>query len=132
MRPSAERALAAGRTRRAPARPGLIGGWFVWTFEPPVTRLFKLKAPGKIRPRPSPPLSGAPVAFFDAHGDVRAFLKEFSGIDLAGVRFANPFVAGVRFSLATGLHVLAAHDRRHLWQAERAKQSAELGVRSAE
>jgi len=32
----------------------------------------------------------------------------------------NPFIRGVRFSLATGLHVIAAHERRHLWQAARA------------
>jgi hypothetical protein len=32
-------------------------------------------------------------------------------------------VRGIRFSLATGLHVIAAHDRRHLlqaWQVRRA------------
>jgi hypothetical protein len=30
----------------------------------------------------------------------------------------------VRFSLATGLHVLAAHERRHLWQAWRVREAA--------
>jgi hypothetical protein len=117
LRPAAVRARAEGRVRRGPARPGLIGGWFVWTFEPSATRVFKLKAPGTIVPRPSPPLSDAAAAFFDAHADLRAFLEEFKAIDLAGVRFRNPFVAAFRFSLATGLHVLAAHDRRHLRQA---------------
>jgi hypothetical protein len=29
----------------------------------------------------------------------------------------------VRFSIATGLFVIAAHDRRHLWQAEQVKQA---------
>jgi hypothetical protein len=43
------------------------------------------------------------------------------------VRFPNPFVRGVRFSLATGLHVIAAHERRHLWQAWRARRAAERG-----
>ena len=119
LRPAAERALVEGRMRRRPARPGVLGGWFVWTFEPSAARLFTLKAPGKIRPRPSPPLADASSAFFAAHAEVRAFLTEFSGIDLARVRFRNPFVTGLRFSLATGLHVLAAHDRRHLRQAWR-------------
>ena len=44
---------------------------------------------------------------------------------IAGVRFPNPFIRGVRFSLATGLHVIAAHERRHLWQAWRVRQAAE-------
>jgi hypothetical protein len=117
LRPAAERALAEGRLRRGPAVPGFIGGWFVWTFEPSATRLFKLKAPRTIRPGPSPPLADASAAFFAAHADLRAFLAAYSGIDLAGVRFRNPFVSAFRFSLATGLHVLAAHDRRHLRQA---------------
>lgn len=117
LRPPAERALAQGRLRRGPAKPGLIGGWFVRSLEPPATRLFRMSAPGKIQPRPSPPLADAAADYFEAHAAVREFLREFSGIDLNGATFPNPFVAGVRFSLATGLHVLAAHDRRHLWQA---------------
>jgi hypothetical protein len=49
-------------------------------------------------------------------------------IDLTGVRFPNPFIRGVRFSLATGLHVIAAHERRHLWQAWRVRQAAERSI----
>jgi hypothetical protein len=32
-------------------------------------------------------------------------------------------VPGVRFSLATGLHIIAAHDRRHLQQGWRVRRS---------
>ena len=49
----------------------------------------------------------------------------YADIDLAGVRFANPFIRGVRFSLATGLHVIAAHERRHLWQAWNVRRAEE-------
>jgi hypothetical protein len=48
-----------------------------------------------------------------------------AALDLAGIRFVNPFLPGVRFSLATGLHVIAAHERRHLWQAWRVRRAAE-------
>lgn len=50
-------------------------------------------------------------------GDVRAFLSHNADLDLAGIRFPNPFVRGIRCSVATGLHVIAAHERRHLWRA---------------
>ena len=59
---------------------------------------------------------------------MREFLRRYAEIDLAGVRFPNPFIRGVRFSLATGLHVIAAHERRHLWQAWRVRQAAERAV----
>jgi hypothetical protein len=44
------------------------------------------------------------------------------------VRFPNPLVRGLRFSLATGLHVIAAHERRHLWQAWRIRRGMEAGM----
>lgn len=89
MEPAAVDALARGSRRRRPALPGLIGSWFVRSLDAPVKPRFRMKAPAKIVPRESPAL----------------------------VHFPNPFIPGVRFSLATGLHVIAAHDRRHLSQA---------------
>jgi len=125
MQPPAERALAEGRSRRGPALPGVIGGWFVRSLEPPVKALFKTRAPRKIQPRPSPPLGHALEQFLASQREVVAFLRKYSAIDLAGVVFQNPFLGAVRFSLATGLHVLAAHERRHLWQARRVRNAAE-------
>ncbi len=115
MEPSAERARRDGRLRRRPALPGILGGWFAKSLEPPATR--KMRAPRTIVPRPSPPLADAAAAFFASHVQVVEFLRRYPDIDLAGVRFPNPFIRGLRFSLATGVHVLAAHERRHLWQA---------------
>jgi hypothetical protein len=126
MRPAADRALAQGSHRRRPAQPGLVGGWFVRTLEPPVKPLLKGKAPQSIRPRTSPALTDAASQFLASQAEVRTFLRTYAGIDLAGVRFPNPFIRGVRFSLATGLHVIAAHERRHLWQARRVQQAAAL------
>jgi hypothetical protein len=117
MTPPAERALQQGRRRRGPAVPGLIGGWFVRSMEPPVRPRFRMNAPKKIVPREAPLLGDAAAQFLTSHDAVRAFLRTYADIDLAHVVFPNPFIRGVRFSLATGLHVLEAHERRHLWQA---------------
>lgn len=125
MQQSAVRAREQGRQRRGPVRPGLIGGWFVRTLEPPVKPRFKTKAPASIQPRTAPALADAVADFLASQDKVRAFLRAYAGLDLAGVRFQNPFVRGVRFSLATGLHVIVAHERRHLWQAWRVRQAAE-------
>src|SRR5690349_12837574 len=64
MEPAAARALAQGRRRRGPARPGLIGGWFVRMLEPPVKRPFRMNAPSSIRPRRAPALDDAAAQFF--------------------------------------------------------------------
>ena len=125
MKPAAEQALRQGRRRHRPAQPGLVGGWFVRTLEPPVKPRWRMTAPRKIRPRVSPALDDAFAQFLASQHDVRAFLGKYADVDLAGVHFPNPFIRGIRFSLATGLHVLAAHERRHLWQAWRVRQAAE-------
>jgi DinB superfamily len=122
---SAVRARAKGRPRRGPAVPGVVGRWFVRWLEPPVNPRLKGRAPRIIRPRTAPSLADAFAAFAASHREVRAFLRAYADLDLAGVRFPNPFVRGLRFSLATGLHVIAAHERRHLWQAWRVRRAAE-------
>lgn len=117
MEPAAAQALQRGRLRREAALPGLIGGWFVRMLEPPVKPHIKMRAPKKIVPRESPALADAAAQFFALQDEVRAFLRKYRDIDLSSVRFVNPFIRVIRFSLATGLHVIAAHDRRHLCQA---------------
>jgi hypothetical protein len=130
MRPAAARARERGKWRRGPAKPGILGGWFVRTLEPLENprRGRKLKAPRKIKPRIAPPLADARAAFFAAHRDAVAFLRENADLDLAHIHFANPFVAILRWSLATGMNVIAAHERRHLLQAWRARNAAAVAV----
>jgi hypothetical protein len=132
MRPVAERAAERGRIRRRSATPGLIGRWFVRRMEPPVRGRARMNAPAKIRPRVGPSLAEALARFSAAHEEVRAFLARYAELDLAGVRFPNPFVAGIRFSLATGIHVLAAHERRHLWQAWNVRRAAEAATAASD
>ena len=115
MRPAAARARGQGRLRRRPAVPGPIGRLFVRTMEPSAAP--RLRAPKLIRPRPAPPLDDALAAFQLSQAEVRVFLRDNADLDLAGVRFVNPFIRAIRFSLATGLHVIPAHERRHLRQA---------------
>ncbi len=127
MQESANRAQTQGRLRRRPARPGWAGRLFVGSLEPPPKWWSKLRAPQKIRPRPSPPLAEAFTDFMASLTDARTFLHAEAHLDLAGTRFPNPFIPGVSFSLATGLHVITAHARRHLWQGWRVRRTLEGG-----
>ena len=128
MKEPAIRAREQGRFRRGPATPGFVGRWFVMTMEPPVKAPFRMKAPRIVEPRAAPPLVSAFGSFRTSQDEVRAFLRANAELDLAAVRFPNPFVPGIRFSLATGLHVITAHERRHMWQAWRVRRAAEGAV----
>ena len=131
MRSSADEARRNGRMRRRPAVPGVFGGLFVRSLEPPVKPRWRGRAPRLIQPGATPSLAEALAGFLTAHSDVCTFLHTNGDLDLAGVRFVNPFVRGIRFSLATGLHVIAAHERRHLWQARRTREAAERALGAA-
>ena len=132
MQKPAVHARQTGPLRRGPATPGLLGRWFIQMSEPPVRPAFRVKAPKVIEPRQSPGLCETFEGFTSSQQEVTAFLREYADLDLASIRFANPFLRGVRFSLATGLHIIAVHERRHLWQAWRVRKAEERSVREAE
>ena len=124
MRPAAAAARAAGRMRRGPAKPGIYGRLFAYTLDAPPKAWSKSKAPTLIKPGPSPSLAAAATAFAASHEEARRFLRENADLDLAGITYVNPLARRLRPSLATGLHVLSAHERRHLWQAWNVRRAA--------
>ena len=129
MKEPAIRGRETGRLRRRPPLPGFVGRWFAAKMEPPVKAFPKMKATRNIKPRTSPALSDALACFLTSQDRIRDYLTTNADLDLAGIRFPNPFIPGVRFSLATGLHILTAHERRHIWQAWRARRAAEEAAR---
>jgi hypothetical protein len=117
-----------GRLRRGPARPGLLGRWFARMQEPPVRA--RMRTLRSIQPRPSPTLGDALTAFRASQDALRRFVAENADLDLAGARFRNPLAGGLPvFSLASGLHIMAAHERRHLWQAGRVWRGSDGSAR---
>lgn len=115
MQPVATAARRDNRLRRRPALPGFLGAWFVRSLEPPSK--IRAKAPKNIQPRTAPSLADASAAFFDSQFGVINFFRFNADLDLASINFPNPFLKGLRFSLATGFHAIPAHERRHLYQA---------------
>jgi hypothetical protein len=55
--------------------------------------------------------------FVDSHANVRRVLDSWEKLDFNSIRFRSPFAPVLRFTVATGIMVINAHDRRHLWQA---------------
>ena len=95
--------------------PGLFGAWFVRSLEPPVRT--RVKARQKVYPVTRADPSEILAEFVDSHKPVRSVIEVVSDMDVNRIRFKNPFVPFLRFTVGTGLLVITAHDRRHLWQA---------------
>lgn len=123
MRQAAEAGRRRGKLRRRPAHPGLAGRWFANKLEPPITPKFRIKTISKLEPGSAPPLAQASSAFVDSQAALEHFVRDSSDLDLASSRYANPIVRGLNFSIASGLHILLAHERRHLWQARQIRNA---------
>ena len=119
IRQGIQNARTRGWTRRAAAAPGLFGSLFVKSLEPPVTR--RLRAPANTRPGPQRSRDATLAAYHAAHEQIRAMVADAAEIDANRACFVNPFIRVLRVRVSTGLSVIAAHDRRHLWQAEQVR-----------
>jgi hypothetical protein len=103
--------------------PGWFGRWFIRSFAEPSTNGKRASAPAKIRPRPRTDLSVLD-RFLSGNQACRDLILRASGNDVNRIRFWNPFLPGLRFTVGTGLEIVVSHERRHLLQAKRVKDSA--------
>jgi hypothetical protein len=114
--------------RPAPIQPGWFSRFFIRALEPPPKK--KIRAPKKIVPLPQISCGAALESFLRSQEDVRAVIRDGAGLDLNRIRFPNPFIGFLRLTVGAGLLVVAAHDRRHLWQAQRVLECAEFPTTS--
>lgn len=114
-----ERARAERWQRRGPIATGIVGRWFIRSMEPPVKR--RLQAPTKIRPASSLSRGEVMLAYHHAHAQIRSLIESCGDLDVNRATFVNPFLSWIKVRVGTGLRIIAAHDRRHLWQAARVK-----------
>ena len=47
--------------------------------------------------------------------------KKARGKNVNRIHFWNPFIPGIRFTVGTGLEIIAGHERRHLLQGKRVR-----------
>jgi hypothetical protein len=114
----------AGGTSRV--EPGWFGRWFIASMEPPVRS--KYRTARKVTPGTEGDAQAALNDFVDSHSEVRRVVASWEQLNFNRVRFKNPFVPVLPFTVGTGLMIINAHDRRHLWQAQRVKESKDYAA----
>ena len=97
-------------------RPGVFGRAFIRSLEPPPTK--KHRAPGKIVPCDRIDKDEVLRKFLESEEAMRAVIRDGARLDMNRIRFKTPFFWFLRFSVGTGLLIITAHNRRHLWQAQ--------------
>ena len=106
--------------RKNPIQPsGWLTRLFVSYEEPPPK--IKLPAPKKIAPPSN--LTGAVIEDFKAvQLRLVDFVREWGDADLGDLKVKDPLFP-IHLTADTELLIIAAHNRRHLWQAENVKKS---------
>ena len=123
-----EAAIMGARTGTANSGVFRTAGWpsakALHDIEP--QQGLKLSAPSRIRPRPTLHPERVPEQFLCAMDKVSALVASSTGKDLNTIRFRNPLLPIIRFTVATGFLIVAAHGRRHLWQAKKVSEEADF------
>lgn len=104
-------------------RLGVFSAWFIRNYVAPNFGGARSKAPKKIESAQSvdPDIL---KKFLDSNRAARELVQRASQYDVNAIRFKNPLVPLLRFTVGTGLEIVAKHEARHLLQAERVKQHA--------
>jgi hypothetical protein len=112
---------AAYRTRTTKITPGWFGSMFFRKIGPEAKTRYK--APGIILPSQRGDIAEVLQSFLKSHEPLRGVIEGGATVDLNRVRFKNPFVPLVRFTIGTALMIITAHDQRHLSQLQRVKEA---------
>lgn len=100
----------------------LLGRFLKWTLEPPPMSVFKLKTTKNFQPVGVEPVSEVLPTFLALQEQLKSSVDEANGLPLSRIRVVSTFNSKVKYNLFSSLNLLLAHERRHLWQAEKAKQ----------
>jgi hypothetical protein len=71
-------------------------------------------------PRVAEPADKVVADFHASQRDLIESIGNMDGLDITSIRIASPFRSSMKYTVYSALRILAAHQRRHLWQAEHA------------
>ncbi len=114
------REVLGGARERSVTRASMdwIGSLLRWFLEPPIRKRLKTSA------RFVPKAVRAKAEAMNEFGKWQALLLEIvnasRGLDLRKLKVVSPFDKRVRYNIYSAYRIVAAHQRRHLWQAEQA------------
>ena len=112
-------ARAEGRTGQRPLKHGWLGKWVLANTEPPPKRRFKTQR--GFTPAYGQPLTAVIPTFLHLQDQLTLQLQQANGLDWARVKAPMPGMGPLKFDLYLIFAWIAAHERRHLWQARQVR-----------
>jgi hypothetical protein len=116
------RSRVSGVMSNGPYKHGWFGNFLVRSAEPPPKMRFK--APRKFRPPSDQPLARVWPQFLAFQDRLLDLLQDANGVDLGKTKVQLPATQRIKLTLGQAFRLVAAHERRHLWQARQVKDHA--------
>ena len=128
-------AISAALTGQPPSavgeiRFGWFSRWFIRNYIAPNPQGNRARAPQKIAPAVEVQ-ADILARFLRSNQAARDLVRRAADYDVNAIRFRNPFVPLLRFTVGTGLEITAKHESRHLLQAEKVRRTAGFPVNGA-
>jgi hypothetical protein len=114
-------AIRQGLYNEGPFTYWWLARLFVRALEPPPR--FRMKAPAAFQPPPGRTRHEIMSAFRAYQVQYVDRLRQANGLDLARARVRSPAASWISMPLGSGFAAMAAHERRHLWQARRVAET---------
>lgn len=118
LRDAIEEARKRGLTSGKDPSMDLLGRILRWLMEPPVRS--RLKTPARFVPKSVRAKAESLNEFLSLQRQLIELLHSAHDISLSGMKIVSPFDKRARYNLYSAFRIIAAHQRRHLWQAEHA------------
>jgi DinB superfamily len=116
---SIEWARRKGLRGEGPFRHGWPGSWLVKVLEPPVKQRVRT-SPWAV-PRAEGSAESIETDYHASNAEVVERMRLAEGLHLGKAKVKSPFMPLLRYSLGQAFAIIAAHGRRHLWQAEQVR-----------
>jgi hypothetical protein len=104
---------------------GWISRRFIRAFIAPNPGGTRAKAPVQARPAQSVDPSVLD-RYLATNQKTRELIQRASNYDVNRIRFRNPFISWIRFTVGTGFEIIVQHQARHLLQAEGVRHSPDF------
>lgn len=95
----------------------MIGRVFVWLLEPPVR--FKFPAPKNFQPQTIHSMHEVLPTFLNNQQRLLQTISNAYGRPIDRIKIESPADRRMKYSIWSSFCLMTAHERRHLWQAER-------------
>lgn len=123
-------AIADAKTKgmKSDKKPSMdvVGRVLRWFLEPPIRQRVKTAAP--FVPKAVRAKAEAFGEFSSLQSKLIDLLHESAGLDLRKMKIISPFDKRVKYNVYSAFRIVAAHQRRHLWQAEKAVEAVVASV----